>query len=48
MMSPSLCDQVEDIKLMFTLFTGSGSMTAIAEGLKLMADTFQRVIEDCG
>jgi len=46
MFSP--CDQVADIKLMFALFTGGGSITAIAEGLKLMADTFQKFIEDWG
>jgi hypothetical protein len=46
MFSP--CDQVADIKLMFALFTGGGSITAIAQGLKLMADTFQKFIEDWG
>ena len=33
---------------MFALFTGGGSITAIAEGLKLMADIFQKFIEDWG
>ena len=47
-MLPSPCDQVADIKLMFALFTGGGSITAIAEGLKLMADIFQKFIEDWG
>ena len=42
--------QIADMKLMFALFTGAptASITAIQDGLKLMADIFQKFIESWG